>query len=149
MPADKKYFPGNNRYKHSQYQGFSLVELLVVLVILGLLGGLVAPRVIHHLDAAKVDAARAQIEKLGADLDIFRLNTGNYPARLEDLVEKPSNVSNWNGPYVKRKSLKDPWGAIYIYQFPGEHGDYDLMSLGADGSNGGEGRNGDIANWEL
>lgn len=128
--------------------GFTLVELLVVLVILGLLAGLIAPRVMSQLEGAKVDAARAQLDKLSAELDIYRLNNGSYPEQLEHLVDAPPGAANWKGPYVKASSLTDPWGEQYRYRYPGEHWDYDLYSLGADRAEGGEGADGDITNWE-
>jgi general secretion pathway protein G len=132
--------------------GFTLIELLVVLVILGLLAGLVAPRVMHYLSSAKSDTARLQIEHLGGALDLYRLEVGQYPTTdqgLDALVEQPSGVTHWNGPYLKKKQIpKDPWGYDYSYRSPGEHGAYDLYSLGADHAEGGEGENKDIVSWE-
>jgi general secretion pathway protein G len=134
-----------------RFIGFTLIELLVVLVILGLLAGLVGPRVLNYLGGAKSDTARLQIEELGAGLDLFYLEVGRYPSTDEGLialVEKPSDVSNWNGPYLKKKTLpNDPWGNEYIYQSPGENGPYDLYSFGMDGTEGGEGDNRDIVSW--
>ena len=131
--------------------GYTLVELLVVLAILGLLVALAAPRVIKYLGAAKSDTAHIQIEKLGGVLDLYRLEVGRYPTEqegLESLVERPPQVDAWNGPYLKnRDALTDPWGKPYGYRSPGEHGDYDLYSLGADGKEGGEGEDRDVTNW--
>lgn len=131
--------------------GYTLVELLVVLAILGLLVALAAPRVIKYLGAAKSDTAHIQIEKLGGVLDLYRLEVGRYPTEqegLESLVERPPQVDAWNGPYLKnRDALTDPWGKPYGYRSPGEHGDYDLYSLGADGKEGGEGEDKDVTNW--
>jgi general secretion pathway protein G len=131
--------------------GYTLVELLVVLAILGLLVALAAPRVIKYLGAAKSDTAHIQIEKLGGVLDLYRLEVGHYPTEqegLESLVERPPQVDAWNGPYLKnRDALTDPWGKPYGYRSPGEHGDYDLYSLGADGKEGGEGEDRDVTNW--
>jgi general secretion pathway protein G len=131
--------------------GFTLIELLVVLVILGLLAGLVGPQVLRHLGGAKSDTAQLQISELGAGLDLFHLEVGRYPSSsegLQALVEAPSSASNWHGPYLKKSTLpKDPWGNAYIYQFPGDHGPYDLYSYGADNAEGGEGDNKDIVSW--
>ena len=132
-------------------RGFTLVELLVVLVILGLLATFAAPRVIKYLGRAKVDAAAAQLQNIAGTLDLYRLEVGHYPSAeqgLEALVTRPPGVDSWNGPYIKkREMLIDPWGALYHYRFPGEHGDFDLYSLGADGAEGGEGEDRDITDW--
>jgi len=131
--------------------GYTLVELLVVLAILGLLVALAAPRVIKYLGSAKSDTARIQVEKLAGVLDLYRLELGRYPTDEEGLValvDKPAQADGWNGPYLKsRESLTDPWGKPYIYKSPGEHGEYDLYTLGADGKEGGEGEDKDVANW--
>lgn len=141
----------SNRYPRAA-GGFTLIELLVVLVILGLLAGLVGPQVMKYLGGAKSDTARLQIEDMGAALDLYRLEVGRYPTGqegLQALVEKPPGVDRWNGPYLRKKKVpKDPWGREYQYEQPGEHGQYDLYSLGADGSPGGEGENADIVSWE-
>ncbi len=133
-------------------RGFSLIELLVVLVILGLLAGLVGPKVMKHLGGAKSDTAKLQIADLGAGLDVYRLETGDYPSNdegLKALVENPGDKPGWNGPYLKKKLVpQDPWGHDYHYQMPGEHGDFDLYSLGKDNAQGGEGENADIVSWE-
>jgi general secretion pathway protein G len=131
--------------------GYTLVELLVVLAILGLLVALAAPRVIKYLGSAKTDTARIQIEKLGGVLDLYRLEIGRYPTEqegLESLAERPPQLDAWDGPYLKnREALTDPWGRPYDYRSPGEHGDYDLYTLGADGKEGGEGEDQDVTNW--
>jgi general secretion pathway protein G len=131
--------------------GYTLVELLVVLAILGLLVALAAPRIIKYLGSAKTDTARIQIEKLGGVLDLYRLEIGHYPTDqegLEALVERPPQLDAWNGPYLKnRDALTDPWGKPYGYRSPGEHGEYDLYTLGADGKEGGEGEDQDVTNW--
>jgi general secretion pathway protein G len=131
--------------------GFTLIELLVVLVILGLLSAFVAPQVLKYLDTAKTDAANAQIQNIGAILDLYRLDVGRYPSEeegLEALLEAPPDARRWNGPYVKRRdALMDPWGNLYEYRNPGEHGAYDLFSLGADQNEGGEGADQDIVSW--
>lgn len=131
--------------------GYTLVELLVVLAILGLLVALAAPRVINYLGSAKTDTARIQIEKLGGVLDLYRLEIGRYPTEqegLESLIERPPQLDAWNGPYLKnRESLTDPWGRPYSYRSPGEHGDYDLYTLGSDGKEGGDDEDQDVTNW--
>ena len=139
------------KLKKQHNMGFTLIELLVVLVIVGLLAGLVGPRVLSYLGGAKSDTANLQIEELGAGLDLFYLETGRYPTSDEGLialVEQPVNVSNWHGPYLKKKTIpKDPWGRDYYYQSPGENGPYDLVSYGMDGTEGGEQNNQDIVSW--
>jgi len=133
-------------------RGFTLIELLVVLVILGLLAGLVGPRVIKHLGDSKTKTAILQIEEFSAALDVYRLETGRYPSSdqgLNSLVEKPSGADEWNGPYLRKKIIrKDPWGNDYRYVSPGENGDFDLYSLGADNASGGEGEDRDVLGWE-
>ncbi len=129
--------------------GFTLVELLVVLAILGLIATFAAPRVLKYLSGAKSDSARIQIESLATTLDLYKLETGKYPEILEDLVKKPAGADKWGGPYLKKKTVpKDPWGKDFIYRNPGTEGLYDLVSLGADGIEGGEGENRDIVSWE-
>lgn len=131
--------------------GFTLIELLVVLVILGLLAGLVGPQILRYLGGAKSDTAALQIEQLGAGLDLYHLEVGHYPTTeegLQVLVEQPADNSRWNGPYLKKNKIpKDPWGNDYHYRSPGEHGPYDLYSLGSDNLEGGEGENRDVVSW--
>jgi general secretion pathway protein G len=131
--------------------GFTLVELLVVLVILGLLVGFAAPQVFKFLGKAKTDAASVQISRLGAGLDLYRLEMGSYPSTddgLEALIARPSDADRWNGPYIdKAAALLDPWRNPYQYRHPGEQAEYDLYSLGADGQEGGDGENADLKNW--
>lgn len=132
-------------------RGFTLLELLVVLVVLGLLAAIAAPQVLNYLGGAKTDAAQIQIQQLGATLDLFRLDAGRYPTQeegLDVLVERPVDAKTWNGPYVKKEDmLIDPWDRTYFYRFPGEHGAYDLYSLGADGEDGGEDEDQDVVSW--
>ena len=131
-------------------QGFTLIELLVVMVILGLLAALVGPRLFGHVGAANQKAAKTQIEMLGQALDAFRLDVGRYPSTSEGLNALVANpgVEGWNGPYLKKGLPNDPWKRPYIYQSPGEHGDYDIVSNGGDGAPGGEGENKDVNSWE-
>ncbi len=132
--------------------GFTLIELLVVVIILGLLVGLVGPRLLGRVGQSKTAAAKAQVELFGAALDQYRLDIGSYPTTaqgLDALVKNP-NVANWAGPYLKKNAVpKDPWSNPYKYGCcPGQHGDYDLWSEGADNAPGGEGENADVTSWE-
>ena len=132
-------------------RGFTLIELLVVVVIIGLLAGLVAPRYFGQVGKSNVNVARAQIDALGKALDQYRLDVGSYPTTeqgLQALVSQPDGAERWQGPYLQRQVPYDPWGRPYVYKAPGEHGDYDLSSLGADGKPGGDGENVDIKSWE-
>jgi len=132
--------------------GFTLIELLVVLVILGLLAGVVGPQVMKYVGSSKTKTARLQIEDLAASLDLYRLEVGSYPTAeqgLEALVVQPAEAANWNGPYLKKKVVpKDPWGFVYNYRAPGEHGAFDLFSFGADNAEGGDGENQDVLSWQ-
>lgn len=131
--------------------GFTLVELLVVLVILGLLASLVGPTLVEHLKPAKRTVAAAQIEEFAAALDNFYVDVGRYPAAeegLPSLLDKPTGAKNWKGPYLRKEIPTDPWGNPYVYRIPGQHGPYDLLSYGADGKEGGDGENADITSWE-
>ncbi len=133
-------------------RGFTLIELLVVVVIIGLLAGIVAPRYFGQIGKSKVNVARAQIDALGKALDQYRLDVGAYPASaqgLQALVVKPGGAANWQGPYLKRQVPPDPWGRPYRYKSPGDHGDYDLYSYGADGVPGGTGENVDVTSWDV
>ncbi len=131
-------------------RGFTLIELIVVMVILGLLAALVGPRIFGKVEKAKQSAVKTEIEMLGQALDLFRLDLGRYPTTEEGLqaLREDPGIDNWDGPYVKKAIPKDPWKYDLHYQSPGEHGDYDLYSFGADGSSGGEGENKDITSWE-
>ncbi|MDP3047827.1 MAG: type II secretion system major pseudopilin GspG [Thermodesulfovibrionales bacterium] len=132
-------------------KGLTLIELMVVIVILGLLAALVAPKMFGRIGEAKQKAAKAQIELFGTALDSFRLDVGKYPATSEGLQAlrvSPSGVENWNGPYLPKEIPLDPWGHAYNYRSPGEHGEYDLYSFGADKVSGGEGENQDIVSWK-
>ena len=131
--------------------GFTLVEILVVMVILGLLFGLVGPRVIDYLSRAKTDVARIQLENIATALDLYRLDVGRYPSQeegLRALVEEPTGVKRWTGPYLKDRTMPlDPWDRDYLYAIPGSHdGSFDLSSLGSDGVEGGEDEAADITN---
>lgn len=128
--------------------GFTLIEMLVVLVIIGLIMGLVGPRVLNYLTDARIKAARLQIEALSNALDLYYLDTGRYPASnegLSALVKRPGNVNTWNGPYIKGDTVpRDPWGNAYVYRSPGDRAPYEIVSLGSDGRDGGTGNAADI-----
>jgi general secretion pathway protein G len=131
--------------------GFTLIEILVVIIIIGLLAALVGPRLFGKVSTAKLSAAKAQIELFGTALDTFRLDVGRYPTTeegLKALREKPSGVEGWQGPYLPKEVPVDPWKKPYIYKSPGDHGDYDLISYGLDGVEGGEKENQDVVNWK-
>ena len=133
--------------------GFTLLEVLVVLVILGLLAAVVAgPQIFKYLGSAKSEAAKVQLQQIGSALDLYRLEIGRYPTQQEGgvraLIEQPPGLTKWNGPYLKKKeAIIDPWGRPFLYKIPGDHGDYDLYSLGADNAQGGNGEDQDIVNW--
>jgi general secretion pathway protein G len=131
--------------------GFTLVEMLVVITIIGLIMALVAPRVLNYLAESKVKAAKIQIESFGSALDLYYLDEGRYPTTSEGLaalVQQPEHSPTWNGPYLKGAAVpNDPWGNGYVYRSPGQHGPYDIVSYGADGHEGGTGTAGDITSW--
>jgi len=129
--------------------GFTLLELLVVVAIIGLLVGFVAPRYFGQIGKSEVTAARAQIDALEKALDQYRLDTGHYPSTeqgLAALMQRPQNEPKWNGPYLRKSVPLDPWGRPYQYRAPGEKGDFDLLSLGKDGAPGGSGEDSDLSN---
>ena len=138
----------NRQSLSGQSSGFTLVELLLVLVILALIGGLVLPGIIGKAEGAKVKAASSQIDRISMAVESYYLDTGSTPESLEQLVNEPGDAEGWNGPYVKTSSLKDPWGKEYIFQQPGDHGDFDIYTYGADGQPGGDDNNKDINSWE-
>jgi general secretion pathway protein G len=131
-------------------RGFTLLELLVVMVIIGLLAGYVAPRYFSQVGKSEVKVARAQIDAFEKALEAYRLDVGRYPTTelgLEALMKQPPGLSKWAGPYLKKAVPPDPWGKPYLYKHPGEHGDYDILSYGRDSKPGGEGEDADIGNW--
>jgi general secretion pathway protein G len=131
-------------------QGFTLLELLVVMVIIGLLAGFVAPRYFAQVGKSQVKVAQDQIDALDKALDQYRLDVGRYPTSeegLQVLTVAPPNMPNWAGPYLKKAVPMDPWGRPYVYVQPGVHGDFDLSTLGRDGRPGGTGEDADLGNW--
>ncbi len=132
------------------FRGFTLLELLVVMVIIGLLAGYVGPKFFGQIGKSEVKAAKAQLDALEKSLDQYRLDVGHYPSTeqgLPALVTKPGDEPKWAGPYLSKALPKDPWGNDYQYKSPGEHGEYDLLSYGKDGRPGGEGEDADLTSW--
>lgn len=131
--------------------GFTLLELLVVLAILGLLAAIIGPQVIKYLDSSKTQTARVQAKNVVAAMNLFKLDMTRYPTQEEGvqaLVKQPPNVANWNGPYLPQESaIVDPWGRTYLMRIPGEHGDVDVYTLGSDGQPGGTGEAKDVGSW--
>jgi len=129
-------------------RGMTLIEILVVLVLIGIVMGILGGNFIGRGEKAKADAARIEIGQIGQSLDLYKLETGRYPSSsegLQALIAQPAGATNWNGPYWKKSTIpKDPWGNDYRYTSPGQKGAYDILSLGADGKEGGEGTNKDI-----
>jgi general secretion pathway protein G len=142
----------STRLRRAAQEGFTLLEVLVVLVILGLLAAVVAgPQIFKYLGSAKSEAAKVQVQQIGSALDLYRLEVGRYPTQQENLaalVERPAGSGKWNGPYLKKKeAIVDPWGRVFVYKVPGDHGDYDLYTLGVDNAPGGDGENQDVTSW--
>lgn len=144
-PASQAHRP------HAGEDGFTLVELLVVLGIIALLAAVVAPQVLRYLSSAKSDTAAAQLKNIESALELYYLDNGQYPKQedgLMALVIAPAGADLWRGPYLKKATgLTDPWGRPFGYKSPGEHGAFDLFSLGRDGAPGGDGDDKDILNW--
>ena len=150
LGSELERFRTENLLARNSSAGFTLIELIVVVVIIGLLAGLVVPQFIKQEEKATSKAAKAQIELFGTALDTFRLDVGRYPTSQEGLAaltQKPASADRWDGPYLKKGVPADPWGRAYLYVAPGEHGEYDLYSYGADGAPGGDGDARDLASW--
>lgn len=146
MIASMSKFPSRNRSISSA--GFTLLELLVVIVIIGLLAAYVGPRYFSQLGKASTQTAKAQIESFGKALDAYRLDVGRYPSTeqgLASLITKPNDEAKWNGPYLAKNLPLDPWAKPYVYRSPGQNGEFDLLSYGKDGQPGGEGEAADIS----
>jgi len=138
--------------RRNRQAGVTLIEMLVVLMIIGLFAALVAPRLFRKSDAARVTAARAQINSFMTALGSYKLDTGTFPTTeqgLQALRDRPTGLTQWDGPYLPQEIPVDPWGRAYIYKFPGEHGDEpDIISYAADGQPGGEALNADVVSWK-
>lgn len=139
------------RQRRQLQRGYSLLELLVVLAILGLIIAIAAPRLIGYFEASKAKTAKIQISNLATAMDLYYLSNGGYPSEaqgLKALVERPENAAAWDGPYLNRaEGIIDPWGRPYLYKQPGVHGKFDISSLGADGKEGGSGEDTDLGSW--
>ena len=140
----------NKSNNKSLVRGFTLLELLVVMVIIGLLAAYVGPRYFSQIGKSEIKVARAQMVAFEQAIDQYKLDTGHFPTTnqgLDVLENKPENEKRWDGPYLKKKLPLDPWGNAYVFQSPGNHGDYDITSYGSDGRMGGDGEAADIGNW--
>jgi general secretion pathway protein G len=148
MPANRKSLVSSESHSN---QGFTLLELMVVLLILALLATIAAPQVMKHLGKAKTQTAKIQVDALTASVNFFQMDMGRAPTDQEGLkilIERPGNESKWDGPYLQKSdSLLDPWGHPYQYKHPGQHREIEIYSLGSDGKEGGEGDAHDIGNW--
>jgi general secretion pathway protein G len=142
----------NQRKDIRRDSGFTLLELLVVLAIMGMLAAIIAPQVIRYLGSSRTSTAKVQIQYVMQGLELFRLDVGRYPTQQEGLgalVTAPQTAQNWNGPYLKKESaIRDPWGTQYLYQIPGQHGEVDVFSLGQDKAPGGTGEAQDVGSWQ-
>ena len=127
--------------------GFTLLEMLAVIVLIGIIGTVVVTQVGKNMDKGKYGAGKAQLITLSQKIENYALDNGTPPQQLEDLVTKPANAPNWQGPYAKESELKDPWGHAFGYKYPGDHGSFDLIFYGRDGKPGGEGYDKDVGNW--
>jgi general secretion pathway protein G len=138
-------------HKNEKESGITLIELLVVMVIIAMFATIVGQRLFRNVEKARQTTAKAQINELESVLDAFKLDVGRYPTTeegLQSLRARPGNTDRWDGPYLKKDVPLDPWQRPYVYRFPGQHGDYDLYSLGADGQEGGDGESTDVTNWK-
>lgn len=129
-------------------RGFTLLEMLAVIVLIGIIGAVVVTQVGKNVDKGKYGAGKAQLTTLSQKVENYALDNGSPPQQLQDLLAKPANARNWQGPYAKESELKDPWGHAFGYKYPGDHGNFDLIFYGQDGQPGGDGYNADVGNWQ-
>ncbi len=129
-------------------RGFTLLEMLAVIVLIGIIGAVVVTQVGKNVDKGKYGAGKAQLTTLSQKIENYALDNGTPPRQLQDLVVKPADAPNWQGPYAKESGLKDPWGHAFGYRYPGQHGSFDLIFYGQDGKPGGDGYNKDVGNWQ-
>jgi general secretion pathway protein G len=134
--------------RHRHARGFTLLEMLAVIVLIGIIGAIVVTQVGKNLDKGKYGAGKAQLSSLGQKVENYALDNGTPPHSLDDLVTKPADAQSWQGPYAKPSDLKDPWGHGFGYRYPGEHGSFDLVFYGQDGQAGGDGYSADVGNWQ-
>ncbi|PYS01509.1 MAG: type II secretion system protein GspG [Acidobacteria bacterium] len=137
--------------RKKNHSGITLIELLVVMVIIAMFATIVGQRLFRNVEKARQTTAKAQISEFESVLDAFRLDVGRYPTNeegLQSLRVRPGSLERWDGPYLRKDVPLDPWQRAYVYRFPGQHSDYDLYSLGADGQEGGEGEDADVTNWK-
>ena len=144
---DPSIYHRQPRYRR-QMAGFTLLEMLAVIVLIGIVATIVVRSVAGNVDKGKYGAGKTQLTTLGQDIDSYALDNNTPPQQLEDLAVKPANATNWQGPYAKESQLKDPWGHDFGYKYPGDHGKYDLIFYGQDGKPGGDGYNADVGNWQ-
>ncbi|MBA2079780.1 MAG: type II secretion system major pseudopilin GspG [Rhodanobacter sp.] len=140
------------QYRHPRTRrrnaGFTLLEMLAVIVLIGIVGTVVVTQVGKNMDKGKYGAGKAQLVTLSQKVENYALDNGTPPQQLQDLVTKPANAPNWQGPYAKDSELKDPWSHAFGYKYPGEHGNFDLIFYGRDGKPGGDGYDKDVGNWQ-
>jgi general secretion pathway protein G len=146
LPVPRSPFPVPARARRAR--GFTLLEMLAVIVLIGIVGTIVVRQVGNSVDKGKYGAGKVQLQVLGQAIDSYALDNGSPPRRLQDLVTKPANAPNWLRPYAKPSQLLDPWGHPFGYTVPGEHGNFDLVFYGQDGKPGGEGYSKDVGNWQ-
>ena len=148
IPYSPFPIPGRSRGRTQRAGGFTLLEMLAVIALIGIVAVAVITKVIPSFDKGKYKTGKIQLSTLSQDIDNYMLDNGTPPQQLVDLVKKPGNAPNWQGPYAKESQLKDPYGHDYGYQYPGQHGKYDLVFYGEDGKPGGEALNADAGNWQ-
>ncbi|MDF3980385.1 type II secretion system major pseudopilin GspG [Luteibacter sp. PPL201] len=134
--------------RHRHARGFTLLEMLAVIVLIGIIGAIVVTQVGKNVDKGKYGAGKAQLTTLSQKIENYALDNGTPPAQLGDLIAKPADAPGWQGPYAKESDLKDPWGHAFGYRYPGEHGNFDLVFYGQDGKAGGDGYSADVGNWQ-